>query len=98
MKDKKERSVASSLKPVKKEKGPVKQKRGPKLPPVDLAHCGTCDQWSNDFDRDAPCHEQILVKWVKHAPDKHGRMVPKSCECYYCFHVRRKFFKGIPQS
>ena len=61
-------------------------------PTESTAWCATCEQGSNEEDRDAPPGETIKVKWIKFRCDLFGRMVPNGQECYPCFDVRRKSF------
>ena len=50
------------------------------LPTEHEARCKTCEQGSNDHDRDAPPGKQIKVKWPKVCRNQFGRMVPKGQE------------------
>ena len=68
------------------------EKKLKSLPTERVAWCATCEQGSNEEDRDAPPGETIKVKWIKFRRNWSGRMVPKGQECYPCFYARRKFW------
>ena len=54
--------------------------------------CATCEQRSNEEDRDAPPGKQIKVKWCRFQ-----NLVPIGRECQSCERVRRQFWAGKGQ-